>query len=152
VILIPITYVIYNAVADRLYENNKTGKYMFLCLIAVFVLFAHYSYNSAEVFLLTRTRQGKEALANIIIPILFYDMLAKASMEELKYDAKNYISIILIGISAALTSVFGNVLVLMMIFAAFIYSFYRRADIKYKLMTAALAILPLVTVAFYYLN
>lgn len=150
-ILIPITYVIYNAVGKLLFGSNKTGKYVFLCLVAVFVLFSCYSINPAEVFLLTRARQGKEALANIVIPLLFYDMFSRASSEELKFDAKNYILIILIELSGALTSVFGNILILIMLFANFIYGFYRKADLRYKIMSALLALPPAIIVVLYYL-
>jgi len=151
-VTIPVTYVIYDAIGNRLFENNKSKKYMFLCLIAVFVMFAHYSYYSAEVFMLTRSRQGKEVLACIIIPILFYRMLKQALEEEWKYSVKSYITIILIAISAALTSVFGNIIVLIMLFANFIYSFMRRAKIGYILLSASLALPSLAIVAYYYLG
>ncbi len=150
-LLIPITYVIYNAVGNLLFGSNRTGKYMFLCLVAIFVMFSYYSINPSEVFFLTRTRQGKEALANIVIPILFYDMFRRASLEELKYDTKNYILIILIELSGALTSVFGNILILIMLFANFIYAFYRKASLRYKFMSALLAVPPVLIVAIYYL-
>lgn len=140
VILIPITYVIYNAIAVKLFADNRTKRYMFLCLISVFVMFSRYSLYSAEVFLLTRTRQGKEALANIIVPFLIYIFLDIAKEEEYKISVKNYIMIILIAISAALTSVFGNLLVLIALFANFVYSFLRHAPLKEKIKAASLAV------------
>ena len=140
VILIPITYVIYNAIAVRLFADNRAKRYMFLCLISVFVMFSRYSLYSAEVFLLTRTRQGKEALANIIVPFLIYVFLDIAKEEEYKIPVKNYIMIILIAISAALTSVFGNLLVLIALFANFVYSFLRHAPLKEKIKAASLAV------------
>lgn len=140
VILIPITYVIYNAIAIKLFTDNRTKRYMFLCLISVFVMFSRYSLYSAEVFLLTRTRQGKEALANIIVPFLIYIFLDIAKEEEYKISVKNYIMIILIAISAALTSVFGNLLVLIALFANFVYSFLKHAPLKEKIKAASLAV------------
>ncbi len=140
VILIPITYVIYNAIAVKLFTDNRTKRYMFLCLISVFVMFSRYSLYSAEVFLLTRTRQGKEALANIIVPFLIYIFLDIAKEEEYKISVKNYIMIILIALSAALTSVFGNLLVLIALFANFVYSFLKHAPLKEKIKAASLAI------------
>ena len=139
VILIPITYVIYNAIAVKLFADNRAKRYMFLCLISVFVMFSRYSLYSAEVFLLTRTRQGKEALANIIVPFLIYVFLDIDKEEEYKISVKNYIMIILIAISAALTSVFGNLLVLIALFANFVYSFFRHAPLKEKIKAASLA-------------
>lgn len=151
-IFIPVTYFIYDAIGKKLFENNKSKKYMFLSLVAVFVMFSHYSYNSAEVFMLTRSRQGKEVLACVIIPILFYGMLKQALEEEWKYNVKSYITIILIAVSAALTSVFGNIIVLIMLFANFVYSIMRRAKFRYILLSATLALPSLAIVAFYYLG
>ena len=139
VTLIPITYVIYNAIAVKLFADNRAKRYMFMCLISVFVMFSRYSLYSAEVFLLTRTRQGKEALANIIVPFIIYIFLDMAKEEEYKISTKNYIMIILIAISAGLTSVFGNLLVLIALFANFIYSFLRHAPLKEKIKAASLA-------------
>lgn len=151
VFLIPITYVIYNAAARKLFKDNSTKRYMFLSLIAVFIMFSFYSFNSAEVFLLTRTRQGKEALANIIIPFLFLEFMESAMAEAWKIKAKNYILIILIAISGALTSVFGNVLILIMLFANFLYSFYRKAAWKERIKAAAAALPGLIVLGLYML-
>ena len=147
--LIPITYVIYNAVGEKLFPDNRTKKYMFLCLIAVFVMFSHYSYNSAEVFLLTRARQGKEALANIIVPMLFFEILDISGEEEWKITNENLIMIILICISAALTSVFGNVLVLIMLFFNLVYSFVRKAGWKERIKAAVPAVVNLFVLFLY---
>ena len=147
--LIPITYVIYNAVGEKLFPDNRTKKYMFLCLIAVFVMFSHYSYNSAEVFLLTRSRQGKEALANIIVPMLFFEILDISGEEKWKIRGENLIMIILICISAALTSVFGNVLVLIMLFFNFVYSFVRKAEWKERIKAAIPAVVNLFIILLY---
>ena len=114
-------------------------------------MFSHYSYNSAEVFLLTRCRQGKEALANIIIPLLFYEMLCLAREDEWKITAKNYILIIFICIAGALTSVFGNVLMLIMLFGNFIYALHRRAGLREIIKAAVLAGPPLLVLGLYML-
>lgn len=151
VFLIPITYVIYNAVGIKLFKDNRNKRYMFLCLLAVFVMFSFYSFNSAEVFLLTRTRQGKEALANIIIPFLFLEFMEPVMSDKWEIDAENYIMIILIAISGALTSVFGNVLVLIILFAAFIYSFFRKAGWKECIKIALTALPGLAVLALYIL-
>lgn len=149
VVMIIITYVIYNAIADRLFTDNKCKKYMFLCLLAVFVMFAHYSYNSAEVFLLTRSRQGKEALANVIAPLLLLEIINVADEKEWKLSPNNLILIILIDISGALTSVFGNLLVLIVLFGNLIYSFIRKAAWKERIKAALLAIPNLLVIGIY---
>ncbi len=151
IILIPVTYIIYNMIGEKLFEANKEKKYIFLCLLAVFILFAHYSYNSAEVFLLTRTRQGKAALANIVIPLMFCFFQNLASKDEFKVNISDYIKIELVAIATMLTSVFGNILVLIMLFGLFIYSFIRRAKWKDRILVATMAIPSLVVVGVYFL-
>ena len=74
------------------------------------------------------------------MPFLIYIFLDIAKEEEYKISAKNYIMIILITISAALTSVFGNLLVLIALFANFVYSFLRHAPLKEKIKAASLAV------------
>lgn len=152
VMMIPLTYIIYNSLGELIFENNKLKKYAFLCLLAVFVMFSHYSYMPAEVFLLTRSRQGKEALANIVIPLLFYKMFEIVKEEDFNIGIKDYIMIIFISLSAALTSVFGNVLVLVLLFALLIYSFYKRSRIIDKILICSLSLPPFAVMALYYLK
>ena len=149
--LIPITYAIYNAIGEKLFAGNKEKKYIFLCLVAVFIMFSGYSFYPSEVFMLTRARQGKEALGNIVIPLLFYEMLDTASGDEWSISPKNYILIIFIALSGALTSVFGNILVLVALFGNFIYSFMRHAVLKEKIKAASLALPNLLMLALYVL-
>lgn len=152
VILIPFTYIIYNLIGEKLFGDNKEKKYMFLCMVAVFVIFAHYSYYSSEVFLLTRTRQGKAALGNIIVPLLFYVFMDISSEEEFSISVKNYVRILLIAVAAMITSMFGNILVLVMLFGLFIYSFIRHSKFIYSALIALAAFPSLAALAVYFLN
>lgn len=139
VALIPMTYMIYERIGEKLFEENREKKFVFLCLVAVFVLFAHYSYDSAEVFLLTRTRQGKEALACIIIPFLFLILLDISLRTEFKIRWMDLVKLMITGVAGALTSVFGNVLTLIMLFGFGIYTFMRHAkwSDRWKIVLAA---------------
>ena len=147
--LIPVTYVIYNAIGARLFENDRNKKYMFLALMAVFVMFSHYSYNASEVFLLTRARQGKEALGNIVIPFLFLILFENCKKEQWNITWKSYITIIFIEISGGLCSVFGNLLVLVLLFAGFIYTFFRKVRWWERIKLASLAVPPLLLLLLY---
>ena len=151
VILIPITYVIFNNVATSLFGDNRAKRYMFLTLSAVFVMFGGYSFNTAEMFMLSRARQGKEALASIVIPALFALLLSIIKEEEKKITWKNYIAIIFLSISAALCSMFGNVLVLLMLFAYFVYLFFVKASWMERIKSASLAVPCLAIVGLYLL-
>lgn len=70
-VLIPLTYCIYGLIGNRLFRNRKKYLAVFLLFVEILVLFGNYSFYTAETFLMTRTRQGKSALGNIVIPALF---------------------------------------------------------------------------------
>ena len=138
--LIPVTYVIYNAIGDELFPDSREKKYMFLVLIAVIALFSGFSYSSAERFMLTRTRQGKEALANVIIPFVFLLLMkiSKKAEEGSKKDIPTeYLFLLLLsGFAGALTSVFSNVLLSVMTGALVLYLLFVKKRIKTGLLTA----------------
>lgn len=136
--LIPITYVIYNALAVKLFKDKKINRYIFLSLFAVFAMFGNYSISTAETFMLTRARQGKEALAAIVIPFAFL-ILSEVAVTGIKY-IKNIILIILIGLAAGLCSLFGNIVSIIMLGALFIYFCIRKNKLSDKLWVLILCI------------
>ena len=71
-VLILVTYVIYGQIADLLFEEKKEVRPLFLSLLAVLVIFGNYSIYTAENFMIARSRQGKAALGNIIIPMVLF--------------------------------------------------------------------------------
>lgn len=148
-LLIPVTYFIYNAIGIKLYKDNRTKRYMFLCLISVFVLFSRYSMYSPEFFMLARTRQGKEALGNIIIPILFFVMADIVSREKWNIKFQDVLLLFVVCISAALTSVFGNLVVLLVLFGIFVYSFVKKTGWKDRILPVVPGIINLAVMAMY---
>ena len=152
--LIPLTYCIYNGIGEELFGDSKEKKYMFLVLIAVIALFSGYTFSSAERFMLTRTRQGKEALANIIIPFAFLNILKiskKASSGEKEDISSEYLFLLLItGFAGALTSLFSNVLLIMLIGCLAIYLIFAKKRIKTGIITA-LTLIPEAAVLLLYL-
>lgn len=69
-VLIPLSYLIYAFLASRLLRDKKWLP-VFLILLEALILWGNYSFFTAETFLLTRSRQGKAAVANIMLPFLF---------------------------------------------------------------------------------
>lgn len=67
--LIPMTYLIYAFLGSRILRDKKRLP-LFLILLEVLVLWSNYSFYTAETFLLTRSRQGKAAVANLMLPFL----------------------------------------------------------------------------------
>ncbi|MCQ2519004.1 MAG: DUF6077 domain-containing protein [Lachnospiraceae bacterium] len=151
-ILIPVTYVIYNAISLKLFGDNSTKRYMFLCLLAIFVLFAHYSMYSPEFFMLARTRQGKEALGNIIIPFLLFELVDIAQREKWHIEVENVLMMFFVCVATALTSVFGNLLILIVLFGNFVYSFIRKGSWKDRILISLPGIFNLLIVVFYILK
>ena len=105
-VLIPLTYVIYLEIGKSLLRGNRfsganalasekclSGKHawasekclsgekylpIFMIFVSLLQIFGNYSIYPASTFLLTRTRQGKAALGNVILPFLVLLMLKLA--------------------------------------------------------------------------
>lgn len=97
-ILIPVTYLLYLEIGKLLCKDvllgaakrgrldEKTSLPFFMILVSLLQIFGNYSIYPASTFLLTRTRQGKAALGNIILPFLF--LLFYKMAEEVKKQGK----------------------------------------------------------------
>ena len=97
-LLIPVTYVLYLEIGKMLCrgmlpagsEKEKGREMVRLPLFMIFVtllqIFGNYSIYPASTFLLTRTRQGKAALGNVILPFLI--LLLYKMAEEVKTRGK----------------------------------------------------------------
>lgn len=70
--LILLTYVIYGQIAKLLFAEKREARPLFLSLTALLVIFGNYSIYTTENFMLARSRQGKAALGNIIIPMVLF--------------------------------------------------------------------------------
>lgn len=87
-VLIPLTYVIYLEIGKCLLDGNRfsgandlTSKKclpIFMIFVSLLQIFGNYSIYPASTFLLTRTRQGKAALGNVILPFLVLLLLKLA--------------------------------------------------------------------------
>lgn len=146
VALIPVTYVIYNEIGKAVFGKSREKRYMFLSLFSVFALFSGVSYSTAERFMLTRTRQGKEALANIIIPlvVLLFLRITKKQPEETKKNdllsLEDTALLLVIGIAGALTSLMSNVLTGILLLCLFVYSLAKKASFKTLIKVVAAAV------------
>lgn len=74
--LIAMTYAVFYLMATRLVKKDNIP--LFLIFTEILVLFGNYSHYTAENFMIARSRQGKAALGNIIIPMLIWLMLVIA--------------------------------------------------------------------------
>lgn len=97
-VLIPVTYVLYLEIGRRLCSGDfctgeKKGRMrketllpLFMIFVTLLQIFGNYSIYPASTFLLTRTRQGKAALGNVILP--FFILLLYKMAEEVKVRGK----------------------------------------------------------------
>ncbi|MCQ2522716.1 MAG: DUF6077 domain-containing protein [Lachnospiraceae bacterium] len=138
VTFILISYIIYNAIAKCLFKEARAKRYMFMALLSIFAMFSNYSINTAETFMLTRSRQGKEALAAIVLPYLFFMFFEIADGGLKKF--KNFAFLILLSFAATLCSLFGNIVCEIVYLAFFIYLCINKASLKEKLSLIIIAI------------
>lgn len=71
IMLIAMTYGIFYLLGEKLFRDRFERIPFFLVLLELLVLFGDYSFYTAENFMIARSRQGKAALGNIIVPVLF---------------------------------------------------------------------------------
>ncbi len=86
-LLIPMTYAIYYLIGRKICGQKHSVKLpLFLFFVELLVIFGDYSLYTTEHFMITRSRQGKAALGNIIIPMLIYLLLL--ILERLEQNVK----------------------------------------------------------------
>lgn len=148
-ILIIVTYILYNEISKLLFgAENREKRFMFLTLTAVFEMFANVSTSTSGTFLLTRARQGKEALACIILPLLFYELFRLARAEgELKI--KDLMLLFATFGAASLSSLLGNVLAPIMIAGAALWMLVKRKRFGNIVLICTPVIISAATVLMY---
>lgn len=150
--LIPMTFMVYNAIAHLVFPKQREKRYIFLVLLAVITLFSYYSFDSAEIFMLTRSRQGKAALASLIIPAMLMEIMEICFKQGEKLKPINYITILFMEGAAALASMTGNVSAALMVFFLFLYeAIFCKCGFKRAIFVGLLAIPPVAMAGFYFL-
>lgn len=164
-VLIPLTYVLYLEIGrllckDILSGGKKDGQMdrktllpWFMILVSLLQIFGNYSIYPASTFLLTRTRQGKAALGNVILPFLF--LLLYQMAEEVKKQGKasmqNVLWVMAAMTAGCLCSTMAGFLcgMLVMLTALLLFILYRKPHILWQGM---LGCVPGVIYAYLYLR
>ena len=92
-ILLPLSYLVYFKIGQKLFTAKKDRLPVFMILMALFQMFGNVSIYTNETFLLTRTWQGKSVAGNFILPAVFWIFLClfeKASGERKRKDELGY--------------------------------------------------------------
>lgn len=113
VVLIAMTYGIFYLFGRVLFPEGGRQLPLFLVFAEVLVLFGNYSIYTAENFLIARSRQGKAALANIVIPFLVFLMLLllKKLQEKQRIQVSFYLLLGAAAVTGCLCSTLGAFLV-----------------------------------------
>lgn len=150
-VLIPVTYLLYVEIGRRLCKDVLLP--LFMIFVTLLQIFGNYSIYPASTFLLTRTRQGKAALGNIILPFLV--LILYKMGEEIKAQGKagrdNVLWLMAAVTAGCLCSVLGGFLcgVFIMMTVCLICILYRKPSV---LMQGLLGCLPGAAYALLYLK
>ena len=134
-LFLPLTYGIYAMIGSRLFEKKREWLPLFLIFAELLVVWGNVSLYTAETFLITRTRQGKAALANLVIPALFLFLYMIG--ERLAADKRVEKSLWLLVFAAMMTACFCSTLggfliaVLLGIFGICMLFAYRKWKILF---------------------
>ena len=150
-LLIAMTYAIFYLLGSRLFAKNRVRIPLFLIFTELLVLFGDYSFYTAENFMIARSRQGKAALGNIIIPMLLFMLyLLLEFLQENKKISLSYWGLLLCTLTAAcLCSSLGTLLVCMLVGVTGLCAAFCYRKWKFLILLAACCI-PCVGVALLY--
>lgn len=111
-VLIPLTYCIYGLIGSRLLKGRNRQLPVFMIFTAIFILWGNYSLYTAETFLMTRTRQGKAALGNIVVPAFFFlvYLAGERLAENKKVEKSLWMLLLCLTTFSCLCSTFGGFL------------------------------------------
>ena len=164
-VLLPVTYVLYLEIGKLLCRDVLSGKEsreradrrvllpVFMIFVALLQIFGNYSIYPASTFLLTRTRQGKAALGNVILP--FFLLLLYKIAEEVKAQGRagirNVLWLMAAMTAGCLCSTMAGFLcgMLVMMTVVLLFILYRRPHILWQ---GLLGCVPGVVYALLYLR
>lgn len=168
-VLIPLTYVLYLEIGRCLCLGLEAGEEkkgriavrtaqrfalpLFMVFAELLQIFGNYSIYPASTFLLTRTRQGKAALGNVILPffLLLLMKMAKEVKEWGRARWSNALWLMAAMTAGCLCSTMAGLLcgMLVMLTAFLIFLLYRKPSV---LLQGLIGCLPGIAYALLYLK
>lgn len=117
VVFLTMTYGIFYLLGQRLLPEKSEKLPLFLIFTQLLVLFGDYSFYTAENFMIARSRQGKAALGNIVIPVVLFLLLLLLQKLQEKKQPPVCFYVLLTGaaVTGCLCSTLGALLVCMLI-------------------------------------
>lgn len=116
-VLIAMTYGIFYLLGRHLFAAKREQLPLFLLFTQLLVLFGDYSFQTAENFMIARSRQGKAALGNIIIPMLLYllYLLLEKLQEQKRMTISYWVLLLSVMTAACLCSTMGALLTALLV-------------------------------------
>lgn len=130
IVFIPLTYMIYAVLANKLFDGNKQNVFMFLLIMCILHIWGNYSVRTNFTFLLFRIWQGKAVLANIIIPAVWL-MFIIAEENDFKFGSCILLFITILG--GVFTTTMGIALPPIVLMSLSLI--YEISKVKYKDLT-----------------
>lgn len=147
-VLIPVTYILYLEIGKLLCADVVSGQEekgqikretllpVFMIFVTLLQIFGNYSIYPASTFLLTRSRQGKAALGNVILPffILLLYKIAQEVKERGKASAQNAAWLMAAMTAGCLCSTMAAFLcsMLVMLTVVLIFLLYRKPAVLWQ--------------------
>lgn len=112
--LLPMTYVLYGLIGREVCRGKREVLPVYMIFVSLLILWGNYSLYTAETFLMTRTRQGKAALGNIVLPMALWLLLRAGEQLQKKKKVETVYWALLFGTvtAACLCSTLGTFLML----------------------------------------
>ena len=139
-VFIPICYMVYFLVADKLFNNDKKKAWMFLLFLCLLSIFGNYTIRNNSTFMLFRIWQGKAMLANFIVPLLWYLWFLAV---ECDFRLINYLLFLLCLFAGLYTTTMSTMICSILLGGLAFIDFLRKRDIK-KFIKICSCIIPLV--------
>ena len=151
--LIGLTYVIYYKIGELLWEDRRENLPIFLSFTALLVMFGDYSYKTPENFMIARSRQGKAALGNIIVPviIMLLLMIFKQIQEQKKVQWMLWVLLCATVIAACLCSTLGTFLMCLLLGVAGLCAGVVYRHLRLTICMAVCCVPAVVFAAMYFL-
>lgn len=116
-LLLPLTYCIYGMMGSRILTGKKKYLPAFMIFVSLLIVWGNYSLYTAETFLMTRTRQGKAALGNVVIPacLLLIFIITERLSENRKVEKALWVLLFATVTASALCSTLGGFLMALLL-------------------------------------
>ncbi len=150
-VLIVMAYGIFYLLGSKLFAKKKNRLPLFLIFTELLVLFGDYSIYTVERFMIERSRQGKAALASIVLPflLLLLFLLLEKIQENQKISIWYWALLICTLTAACLCSTLGALLTCMLIAITGLCAAFSYHRWKF-LFPLALCCVPCVMVSIIY--